>query len=109
MPSAARVGDRHRCLANHPVPHRGGPILGPGCRTVLLGGHLAARVGDLAWCDGGEPDVITSGCASVEIGGCAAARAGDTTHGGYILSGYFTVTIGARRAKRSAKEGRPHG
>jgi uncharacterized Zn-binding protein involved in type VI secretion len=56
---AARVGDIHTCPmvtpGTPPVPHVGGPILPPGCPTVLIGGTPAARMGDMATCVG-PPD-----------------------------------------------------
>ncbi len=76
-----------------PVPHVGGPILPPGCPTVLIGGQPAARAGDLATCSG-PPDTIAMGSATVMIGGKPAARMGDTTaHGGTIVAGCPTVII----------------
>jgi uncharacterized Zn-binding protein involved in type VI secretion len=76
------------------VPHVGGPILPPGCPTVLIGGQPAARVGDLVACVG-PPDVIALGSFTVLIGGQPAARMGDlTVHGGVILAGLPTVMIG---------------
>ena len=77
-----------------PIPHVGGPIVGPGCPTVLIGGLPAAVVGDLAVCVG-PIDSITQGSATVTIGGKPAARLGDTTaHGGSIVLGSPTVFIG---------------
>lgn len=96
MPSAARVGDMHTCPMVNPggVPHVGGPILPPGCPTVLIGGMPAARVGDMATCTG-PPDSIVKGSSTVMIGGMPAARMGDTTaHGGSIIIGCPTVLIG---------------
>ena len=95
MPPAARVGDMHACpMVSGVVPHVGGPILPPGCPTVLIGFMPAARVGDLAVCAGG-PDVIALGSMTVLIGGQPAARIGDmTVHGGAIVAGEMTVIIG---------------
>lgn len=96
MPFAARVGDFHVCpmVDPGPKPHVGGPVMPPGCPTVLIGGAPAARVGDLLVCTG-PPDTITIGSSTVLIGGAPAARVGDTTaHGGTILLGCFTVIIG---------------
>jgi uncharacterized Zn-binding protein involved in type VI secretion len=95
MPMAARVGDMHVCpLVNGVVPHVGGPVLPPGCPTVLIGGQPAARVGDMLTCTG-PPDVIIKGSATVMIGGMPAARMGDNTaHGGTIVIGCPTVMIG---------------
>ena len=95
---AARVGDMHTCPmvtpGIPPVPHVGGPILPPGCPTVLIGGTPAARMGDLATCVG-PPDSIVLGSATVLIGGQPAARMGDlTAHGGTIVMGFPQVLIG---------------
>lgn len=92
---AARVGDPHICpMFDGPKPHVGGPILPPGCPTVLIGGMPAARCGDLATC-ASAPDVIALGSATVLIGGMMAARMGDlTAHGGSIVVGFPTVLIG---------------
>jgi len=96
MPAAARVGDMHTCpmVEPGPVPHVGGPVLPPGCPTVLIGGSPAARVGDMCTCTG-PPDTISAGSGTVTIGGMAAARVGDSTsHGGVIVVGSPTVIIG---------------
>ena len=92
---AARVSDMHVCpMFNGPVPHVGGPILPPGCPTVLIGKLPAARVGDMAVCVG-PPDVIALGSFTVLIGKMPAARMGDSTgHGGAIVMGYPLVLIG---------------
>ena len=85
----------HTCpMTTGPVPHVGGPILPPGCPTVLIGGLPAARVSDLATCVG-PPDVIVLGSLTVLIGGQPAARMGDlTAHGGIIVMGLPMVLIG---------------
>ena len=92
---AARVSDMHVCpMVTVLVPHVGGPILPPGCPTVLIGGLPAARVGDMATCVG-PPDVIVVGAFTVLIGSLPAARMGDqTAHGGMIAMGFPTVLIG---------------
>lgn len=77
-----------------PIPHVGGPVLPPGCPTVLIGGMPAARVGDMCMCVG-PPDAIALGSFTVMIGGMPAARMGDmTAHGGSIVLGCPTVLIG---------------
>jgi uncharacterized Zn-binding protein involved in type VI secretion len=77
-----------------PLPHVGGPILPPGCPTVLIGFQPAARVTDLAVCVG-PPDAVAIGSPTVLIGNLMAARLGDlTVHGGVIVQGYPTVVIG---------------
>lgn len=98
MPLASRITDFHSCPqvspGINPIPHIGGPIIGPGCPTVLIGNIPAACVGDMALCVG-EPDTIISGSKTVFIGGRPAARMGDkTSHGGEILLGFPTVIIG---------------
>ncbi|OWQ84398.1 type VI secretion protein [Roseateles aquatilis] len=98
MPPAARLTDLHTCPmqtpAVVPIPHVGGPVIGPGVPTVLIGKLVAAVVGDNAVCVG-PPDVIVKGSATVMIGGRPAARVGDTTaHGGAITLGLPTVMIG---------------
>lgn len=92
---AARLTDMHVCpMVTGVVPHVGGPITGPGCPTVLIGGMPAAVMGDMCTCVG-PPDTIILGSAGVLIGGKPAARMGDmTTHGGNIVLGCFTVLIG---------------
>lgn len=99
MPPAARVGDMHMCPmvtpGVPPIPHVGGPILPPGCPTVLIGFMPAACMGDMATCVG-PPDSIIKGSATVLIGNKPAARVGDSTaHGGAIPPpGCPTVMIG---------------
>jgi len=98
MPPAARLTDLHVCPmvtpGLPPIPHVGGPIVGPGAPTVLIGDLPAARVGDMAVCVG-PPDTIIKGSATVEIMGAPAARIGDgTAHGGTIVLGLPTVMIG---------------
>ncbi len=99
MPPAARLTDFHQCpLATPavpaPIPHVGGPIVGPGAPTVLIGGLPAAKVGDLAVCVG-PPDAIVKGSMTVKIMGLPAARMGDkTAHGGTLVLGFPTVLIG---------------
>ena len=93
---AARVTDMHVCpMVTVLVPHVGGPILPPGCPTVLIGGMPAARVGDMATCVGPPDAIIPPGAPTVLIGGMPAARMGDmTAHGGTIVLGCPTVLIG---------------
>lgn len=95
---AARLTDMHVCPMMDPgvppIPHVGGPIVGPGAPTVLIGNMPAALMGDNCVCVG-PPDAIVKGSATVLICGKPAARLGDTTaHGGNIVLGYPTVLIG---------------
>ncbi len=92
---AARIGDMHTCpMVTVLVPHVGGPVMGPGVPTVLIGGMPAAVMGDMCTCVG-PPDTIVLGSGTVLIGGKPAARMGDmTVHGGVIVLGCSTVLIG---------------
>jgi uncharacterized Zn-binding protein involved in type VI secretion len=95
---AARLTDMHTCPlvtpGLPPVPHVGGPVIGPGVPNVLIGMLPAAVIGDMLTCVG-PPDAIVTGSATVLIGGRPAARMGDSTaHGGVIVSGFPTVLIG---------------
>jgi uncharacterized Zn-binding protein involved in type VI secretion len=98
MPPAARLTDMHVCPmvtpGLPPIPHVGGPVIGPGVPTVLIEKLPASVIGDSCICVG-PPDTIAKGSASVMIGGKPAARMGDSTvHGGSIVLGAFTVMIG---------------
>ena len=85
----------HTCeMVTGVVPHVGGPIIPPGCPTVLIGMLPAARVSDEATCVG-PIDMIVMGSLTVLIGKLPAARIGDeTVHGGVIITGEPTVLIG---------------
>ncbi|MCG8331249.1 MAG: PAAR domain-containing protein [Chitinophagales bacterium] len=99
MRPAARLTDLHQCPMQNPtipvpIPHVGGPVLGPCTPNVLIGGLPAACQGDMLLCVG-PPDVIVKGSATVKIGGRPAARFGDqTAHGGRIVFGMLNVLIG---------------
>jgi uncharacterized Zn-binding protein involved in type VI secretion len=98
MGMAARITDMHTCPMQTPglppIPHVGGPVIGPGAPTVLIGSMPAAVMGDMAVCVG-PPDSIIAGSATVLICGKPAARMGDSTaHGGSIVLGCPTVLIG---------------
>lgn len=99
MPPAARITDMHICPMQTPafpvpIPHVGGPVVGPCVPNVLIGGVPAAVAGDVCTCVG-PPDTIVKGSATVFIGGRLAARMGDpTAHGGSIVAGCPTVMIG---------------
>jgi len=106
---AARLADMHVCPmvtpGLPPIPHVGGPIVGPGCPTVLIGGMPAAVMGDMCVCVG-PPDSIVLGSTGVMIGGKPAARMGDQcAHGGTIVLGCPTVLIG----ETSSASGGPGG
>jgi len=95
---AARLTDMHECPmqtpAVPPVPHVGGPIIGPGAPTVMIGGLPASVMGDTCTCVG-PPSTIILGAMTVLIEGRPAARMGDETdHGGTIVLGCPLVLIG---------------
>lgn len=88
----------HICMATDPavppIPHVGGPIIGPGAKTVLIGKLPASVLGDKCRCVG-PPDEIVQGSQTVFIEGKPAARVDDpTAHGGHLLMGFATVIIG---------------
>jgi uncharacterized Zn-binding protein involved in type VI secretion len=99
MPPAARITDMHVCPMQTPafpvpIPHVGGPIVGPGVSTVMIGELPASVVTDSCTCVG-PPDTIVKGSATVLIGNKPAARVGDNcAHGGSIVAGCPTVIIG---------------
>lgn len=98
MPPAARLTDMHVCPmvtpGLPPIPHVGGPVIGPCVVNVLVGMLPAAVIGDNCVCVG-PPDTIIKGSMTVMIGGKPAARVGDSTvHGGSIVLGLPTVMIG---------------
>lgn len=98
MMPAARLMDMHVCPmvtpGLPPIPHVGGPIVGPGAPTVLIAGMPAARVGDMAMCVG-PPDSIVMGSFKVMITGMPAGRLTSmTAHGGTVVVGAPTVLIG---------------
>ncbi|ALV07057.1 PAAR domain-containing protein [Roseateles depolymerans] len=105
MPPAARITDMHTCPmvtpGLPPVPHVGGPVIGPGVPTVLIGSLPATVVGDTLACVGdtstgvGPPNKLLMGSTTVMIGSRPAGRMGDATaHGGTITLGLPTVLIG---------------
>ena len=96
MPPAVRISDMHSCpAANGPVPHVGGPIVGPGAATVLIGNLPGAVVGDSCVCVGPQAAFV-KGSTSVLVMNRPAARLGDqTAHGGAIVGpGAPNVMIG---------------
>lgn len=92
---AACITFPHVCpMFTGPVPHVGGPIVGPGAPTIIIGVLPASCMGDLAICVG-PPDDIIFGSPTVLFEGRPAARMGDpSSHGGVIVLGVPTVLIG---------------
>jgi uncharacterized Zn-binding protein involved in type VI secretion len=98
MPPASRITDIHTCPmvtpGLPPIPHVGGPVIGPGVSTVLIGMLPASVVGDACVCVG-PPDSVVQGSATVMLAGKPAVRVGDATaHGGTVVLGLPTVMIG---------------
>ena len=92
---ASRLTDMHVCpMFTGPVPHVGGPVIGPGAPTVLIGMLPAARVGDMCVCVG-PPDPIIMGAVKVLIMNMPAAHiTSNTAHGGIVMLGCITVLVG---------------
>lgn len=98
MPPASRITDMHVCPmvspAPVPVPHVGGPIIGPGAVTVLTGSIPQSVITDSCVCVG-PPDTILKGSMTVLATKKPAVRIGDmTVHGGSIVGMLPTVIIG---------------
>ncbi len=76
---AARLTDMHVCPmvtpGVPPIPHVGGPVVGPGAVTVLVGGLPQAKMGDSCVCVG-PPDSIVVGAPTVMVGGGGAGGGG---------------------------------
>ncbi|MTI31894.1 PAAR domain-containing protein [Xanthovirga aplysinae] len=97
----ATIGSMHICpkvetppAPAPPIPHVGGPVLGPGVTTVLINDKPAAVKGDKCVCVG-PPDSIKEGNANVLFNGKQVATMGSkTAHGGFISIGDPTVLIG---------------
>ncbi len=94
----ARITDMHVCPmqtpAVVPIPHVGGPIIGPGAVTVMAGGMPVSVVGDLAICVG-PPDIMVMGSPTVFAMGMPIVRITDmTAHLGMPIVGLPTVMVG---------------
>ncbi len=94
----ARITDLHICPmqtpAVVPIPHVGGPVVGPGMPTVMAGGIPVSVLGDMAICVG-PPDVMIVGAFTVLAGGKPIVRITDVTaHGGMVIVGLPTVLVG---------------
>jgi len=103
----ARLNDFHLCPmqtpAVVPIPHVGGPVMGPGAATVLAGGIPVAVVGDLAVCVG-PPDILATGSPTVHAMGRPVVRITDpTAHGGMVVAGFPTVMVGDSGGAGSAQ------
>jgi uncharacterized Zn-binding protein involved in type VI secretion len=76
------------------VPHVGGPILPPCCPTVMIGFLPAARVTDMATCVGPPDVIAMGSATVIIGGLLAARMGDMTAHGGVITVGCPTVIIG---------------
>jgi uncharacterized Zn-binding protein involved in type VI secretion len=76
------------------VPHVGGPILPPCESTVLIEFLPAARVGDMATCVGPPDAIAMGSSTVLIGGMMAARMGDPTVHGGVIVLGAPTVLIG---------------
>ena len=94
----ARTNDFHLCPmqtpAVVPIPHVGGPVVGPGAMTVWAGGAPVSLLGDLAICVG-PPDILCMGSPTVMAEGRPVVRISDmTAHMGNVIVGCPTVLVG---------------
>ena len=94
----ARITDMHVCPmqtpAVVPIPHVGGPVVGPGAPTVMAGVMPVSVIGDTAVCVG-PPDIMVMGSFTVLACGKPVVRITDVTaHGGMVLVGAPTVLVG---------------
>jgi uncharacterized Zn-binding protein involved in type VI secretion len=87
-----------------PIPHVGGPVV-LGCFTVLTGSLPQARATDMCVCVGppdsiamGSPTVLVGGLMAARMGD-------PTVHGGTIVAGLPTVLIGNSGSGGSAGGG----
>ncbi len=91
---AATLGCYHTCPDKTGKKKHIGGVTATGSEDVAIGGLPAARVGDKLVCRG-PADTIVQGSSSVFINGKPAARVTDMTdHGGTLVEGNPTVTIG---------------
>ncbi len=95
---ASRLTDMHVCPmltpGVPPIPHVGGPVIGPCAPTVLIGGLPAARITDMCFCVG-PPDTIVTGAFTVLVANFPQAHiTSNTMHGGVLIMGCPTVLVG---------------
>lgn len=97
-PFLARLGDFHLCPmvtpvpGAPPVPHVGGPIIGPGVVGALLGGVPLSVLGDFCYCNL-IPDSVSSGVITAIIFGRPATMLGSVTIHGGVVSQVSPMTI----------------
>lgn len=96
MPPICRLTDLHVCpMVTGVIPHIGGPIVGPGCETVLAMEMPVSVMEDNVVCVG-PPDTIALGWPNVLAGEKPVTFMGSLTeHGGVVLGpGALTVMVG---------------
>lgn len=95
MPKVALLGHNHSCPSYcGKEPHVGGPVLA-GEPALTVNGIPVATVGMPCKCNCGGPDVIVAGAPALTINGIPVAVEGSpTSHGGVIVQGDATLTIG---------------
>ncbi|HMP03811.1 MAG TPA: PAAR domain-containing protein [Gemmatales bacterium] len=76
------------------VPHVGGPILPACCPQVMIGFMPAARVTDMATCVGPPDVIAKGSGTVLIGGLLAARMGDSTAHGGVIVMGFPQVMIG---------------
>ncbi len=81
-------------MSTGPVPHVGGPIVSPGVPTVLIEYLPAAVVTDMCICVGPPDVIVKGSTSVVVGGRLAARLGDKTAHGGVIVTGAPTVIIG---------------
>ena len=77
-----------------PVPHVGGPIMSPCVPNVLTCGKPQAVVGDMCVCTGPPDFIAMGAVTVLVGGRMAARIGDQTVHGGVIVQGAPTVLIG---------------
>ncbi len=96
MPPICRLTDMHECpFVTGVVPHVGGPIVGPGCPTVLAGEMPVSAEGDELVCVG-PPDAVVFGFEMVLVGERPVTFMGSLCeHGGGVVGpGCPNVLVG---------------
>lgn len=76
------------------VPHVGGPVIPPAVPTVLAGGMPAANVGTMCTCVGPPDAIVKGSATVLIGGSMAARIGDMTAHGGNLVVGLPTVLVG---------------
>ncbi len=94
---ASRLTDLHICPmvtpGTPPIPHVGGPILGPGAPTVITCGMVQSVITDKAMCVG-PPDIVVMGAMTVLANNLPCSRiTSQCAHGGQVVMGAPNVLV----------------